>query len=176
MSKDIAFSITFLDFWHLSSGLSGGVRLDSAVIRDEQGFCFVPAKTLKGVLRELASKMQCSQSFILECFGDAKNAAKCHFSNAVLDKNLKDELKNQHLLPFLYTKITATAIDEQTGSAKEGSLREIEVVKPLTLNASIFKLPLEHEEQMIKLLKSLKRMGLNRNKGLGRLKIDILGE
>ena len=172
--ENIEFSITFLDFWHLSSGLSGGARLDNLVVRDEMGFCFVPAKTLKGVLSELAVEMQCPAKFLQECFGDATHAAKCHFSNAVLGDATKKELKNQHLLPLLYAKIAATAIDEDTGSAKEGTLRQIEVAKPLTLGAKILKVPQQHASQMKNLLKSLKRMGLNRNKGLGRLKIEIL--
>ncbi len=173
-SENIEFSITFLDFWHLSSGLSGGARLDSLVVRDEMGFCFVPAKTLKGVLSELAVEMGCSAKFRQECFGEAKHAAKCHFSNATINDATKNALKNQHLLPLLYAKIPATAIDEDTGSAKEGSLRQIEVVKPLTLSAKILKVPQQHASQMKILLKSLKRMGLSRNRGFGRLKIEIL--
>lgn len=38
MSQTINCKITFLDFWHLSSGLSGGVRFDSGAIKDNDGF------------------------------------------------------------------------------------------------------------------------------------------
>lgn len=37
MSQNIRYSVVFLDFWHLSSGLSGGARLDNICIKDEKG-------------------------------------------------------------------------------------------------------------------------------------------
>lgn len=182
----IFYKITFLDFWHLSSGLSGGVRLDSGVIKDSEGFPFVPAKTFKGVLREVASGF-CSKDFVDECFGEAvqkdrvPKAGACHFSNANLSEATKDAIKNPkipnhktgNLAQFLYAKIASTAIDENLGSAKDGSLREIEVVKPISLYGEIHNVPERHLDSMKLALKSLKSMGLNRNRGLGRLKIDI---
>lgn len=176
MSNTIYYKITFLDFWHLSSGLSGGARLDSSVIKDSDGFPFVPAKTLKGVLREVAESF--GNDFVNECFGEVvqkdrvPKEGKCHFSNATLSQATKDALKN--LTHFLYAKIASTAIDENFGSAKDGSLREIEVAKPLSLYGTIHNVPANYADTMINTLKSLKSMGLNRNRGLGRLKIEIL--
>lgn len=172
----ISYKITFLDFWHLSSGLSGGARLDSSVIKDNEGFPFVPAKTLKGVLREVAESF--GNDFVNECFGEVVQKDRvpkegvCHFSNATLSQATKDALK--HLTRFLYAKIASTAIDEILGSAKDGSLREIEVAKPLSLYGTIHNVPTNYADTMINTLKSLRAMGLNRNRGLGRLKIEIL--
>ena len=172
----ISYKITFLDFWHLSSGLSGGARLDSSVIKDSEGFPFVPAKTLKGVLREVAESF--GDDFVNDCFGEVVQKDRvpkegvCHFSNATLSQATKDALK--HLTHFLYAKIASTAIDEILGSAKDGSLREIEVAKPLSLYGTIHNVPANYADTMINTLKSLKSMGLNRNRGLGRLKIEIL--
>ena len=178
----IHYKITFLDFWHLSSGLSGGVRFDNSVIKDNEGFPFVPAKSLKGVLHEVATlqKAHFSNDFVESCFGEevqknrAPNAGACHFSNATLSQLTKKELKTQNLAHFLYAKIASTAIDERYDSAKDGSLREIEVVKPISLYGAIHNVPSQHTQTMQNLLKSLKSMGLNRNRGLGRLKIEIL--
>lgn len=176
MSNTIYYKITFLDFWHLSSGLSGGARLDSSVIKDSDGFPFVPAKTLKGVLREVAESF--GNDFVNECFGESiqkdrvPKEGKCHFSNAALNQATKDALKN--LTHFLYAKLASTAIDENFGSAKDGSLREIEVAKPLSLYGTIHNVPANYADTMTNTLKSLKSMGLNRNRGLGRLKIEIL--
>lgn len=172
----ISYKITFLDFWHLSSGLSGGARLDSSVIKDSEGFPFVPAKTLKGVLREVAESF--GDDFVNECFGEVVQKDRvpkegvCHFSNATISQATKDALK--HLTHFLYAKIASTAIDEILGSAKDGSLREIEVAKPLSLYGTIHNVPANYADTMINTLKSLRAMGLNRNRGLGRLKIEIL--
>ena len=181
-SEVIHYKITFLDFWHLSSGLSGGVQFDNSVIKDNEGFPFVPAKSLKGVLREVATlqKAHFSSDFVESCFGEevqkdrVPNAGACHFSNATLSQLTKKELKSQNLAHFLYAKIASTAIDEKFGSAKEGSLREIEVVKPISLQGAIHNIPQNHIQTMQNLLLSLKSMGLNRNRGLGRLKIEIL--
>ena len=181
-SEIIHYKITFLDFWHLSSGLSGGVRFDNSVIKDNEGFPFVPAKSLKGVLREVASanKEHFLSDFVESCFGEeaqknrVPNAGTCHFSNATLSQLTKKELKTQNLAHFLYAKIASTAIDEKFGNAKDGSLREIEVVKPISLYGAIHNVPSQHAQTMQNLLKSLKSMGLNRNRGLGRLKIEIL--
>lgn len=102
------------------------------------------------------------------------NAGTCHFSNATLSQSTKNELKTQNLTHFLFTKIASTAINEDSGSAEEGSLREIEAVKPISLYGTIHNIPSQHTQSMQNLLKSLKSMGLNRNRGLGRLKIEIL--
>lgn len=181
MNETINYKITFLDFWHLSSGLSGGAKMDSGVIKDSDGFPFVPAKTLKGVLREVANahSEHFSSDFINSCFGEEVQENRvpkegiCHFSNANLSDSTKIQLQN--LTRFLYAKIASTAIDENFGSAKNGSLREIEVVKPISLYGTIHNIPALHNQSMQNLLKSLKQMGLNRNRGLGRLKIEILG-
>lgn len=182
MSEIIHYKITFLDFWHLSSGISGGVRFDNSVIKDSDRFPFVPAKSLKGVLREVATlqKAHFSNDFVESCFGEeaqknrVPNAGTCHFSNATLSQSTKNELKAQNLTHFLFTKIASTAINEDSGSAEECSLREIEAVKPISLYGTIHNIPSQHTQSMQNLLKSLKSMGLNRNRGLGRLKIEIL--
>ena len=48
------YKVTFLDYWHLSSGLSAGSKLDSTVTRDENGLPYIPGKTIKGLIREMA--------------------------------------------------------------------------------------------------------------------------
>lgn len=172
--QKIAYKISFLDFFNVSSGESGGARLDLSVAKDGEGFVFIPAKTIKGVLREIAENLN-DANFLKECFGDEFNAAKCHFSNAELNLATKEALKKANLTPFLYSKIASTAIDE-CGMAMDGSLREIEVAKPMSFYACIENVPQIHAPAMKKCLKSLKRMGLSRTRGLGRLKIELLDE
>ena len=46
------YKVTFLDYWHLSSGLTSGSKLDSTVVKDKDGLPFIPGKTIKGLLRE----------------------------------------------------------------------------------------------------------------------------
>ena len=70
---------------------------------------------------------------------------------------------------FLYKKISSTAIDAKTKTAKEFTLRDIEVVIPLTLYGEVFNV--KDKEILLKAFKLIKRVGLNRNRGLGRCEI-----
>ncbi len=53
--------------------------------------------------------------------------------------------------------------------AVDDSLREIEVVIPITLEGKILDIPSQEDyDKLEKSLEMIKRMGLNRNRGLGR--------
>ena len=60
--------------------------------------------------------------------------------------------------------------------AVDKSLRDIEVTVPLTLYANIEDCPKEYEEKMKRAIKSIKRVGLNRSRGLGRCEIEVIGD
>ena len=92
---------------------------------------------------------------------------ECYFSNAVLDEQTSKDIISNKLQDNLYDVIASTSIDEK-GIASNHSLREIEVVIPLTLEGEISDIPNEHTQNMKKSLNFIKRMGLNRNRGLGR--------
>ena len=40
----INYELKFFDYWHVSSGLSGGAALDSYVVKDAAGLPYVPGK------------------------------------------------------------------------------------------------------------------------------------
>lgn len=169
MSHNITFKITFLDYWHLGSGQSGGAKYDSSVIKDRQGFPYVPGKTLKGLLREYAEG-----EFAKVCFGErGETRGMCYFSNAYIESSTRVELLKHNHQFLLVDSISATKINDK-GVAESGSLREIEVVIPLSLYGSIENIPNEFVSLMSATLKKIKRMGLNRTRGLGRCEIDIL--
>jgi len=160
--------IEFFDYWHCSSGSSGGSKADLVVAKDNRGLPYVPGKTLKGHLREVAKIID--KEFVEVCFGEEnKKEGKCYFSNAVLKEDIPNEL-----IPYIYKTISSTKIDEN-GIAVDNTLREIEVVIPLKLYANIeFEdEALKFKEEMKKTLKQIKRIGLNRSRGLGRCNIII---
>lgn len=164
----IEYSIQFLDFWALGSGFSGGSKYDSAVIVDENGLPFIPGKTIKGILRQNAEMLFDKNSdFIKSCFGfEGDGRSICHFSNLVLTSSVGDY---KHLL---FSNITNIKIDE-SGITKDGSLREMEVVLPLKMDGEIiFETP-KFMDEMKTCIKTLRRMGLKRNRGLGRLKAMV---
>ncbi len=164
------YKIEFFDYWHLGSGTSAGPSLDSLVVKDNNGLPFVPGKTIKGLLREMVELLDTTKE--VSIFGkEGSNIAESYFSNGTLDKGTQNYLSlNSELTKNLYSKLTATKIDEN-GLAVDGSLREIEVVVPLTLYGEIQS---EEEEVLIKAMGMIKQIGLNRNRGLGRCQIGAI--
>ena len=171
--------IEILSDWHCGSGLSSGADVDLLCVKDESGLPYIPGKTIKGLLKEAANVIFPNDDFIKVCFGEQTNKkssqsekGSCYFSNAELTEKLKNELLNNNdKIPLLFRKISSTAIDEN-GIAKEHSLRKIEVAVPLTLFAEISDLDENYEDKMVKCLKYVKKLGSNRNRGLGRCNIS----
>jgi len=176
-------AIIFFTYWHCGSGSSGGSRADALVAKDN-GLPYIPATTLKGHIREMAESFE-DCTFVNECFGgssdekdscydekDMGKEAKCYFSNAIIEEYI-----DKNLSSYLFTTISSTKI-ENNGISKTGSLREIEVVVPLTLYANIeFEDSInKYKENMIKAFSQVKRIGLNRTRGLGRCEISVVGE
>ena len=164
--------IKFFDYWHCGSGSSGGSESDLVVIRDDRGLPFVPGKTIKGHIREIAQIIG-DNDFIDICLGNKEGKdGECYFSNAVIKESIDSEL-----IPYLYKTISYTQIDEK-GLAKTNSLREIEVVIPIKLYGTIdfSDNAKRYEDEMREILKQIKRVGLNRNRGLGRCEISVVGD
>ena len=167
----LQYKIEFLDYWHLSSGLSAGAKLDSLVVKDNDDIPFVPGKTLKGMAREMADFLE-NEAFVKTCFGaEGVEMGVCYFSNAKVKKEVHEQIVSNKLQENLYDEIASTKIEN--GMAVDNSLREIEVVVPLTLYGEVSDVPSEHKVQMIDALKMVKRMGLNRNRGLGRCSVTV---
>ena len=182
------YEIRFYDYWHLGSGLSAGAKLDSTVVKTGDGLPFVPGKTLKGVLRELAeSEGECT--FVNACFGgstdeqspcyeeSAKNVAGlCRFANAQIAPATAKSIAAAKQQEYLYDTIASTKIGEN-GVAEDKSLREIEVVVPMVLEGYVSDIPdAQSYEKLARLMQMVKRMGLGRNRGLGRCEITVKGE
>jgi CRISPR/Cas system CSM-associated protein Csm3 (group 7 of RAMP superfamily) len=184
----LKYKVKFLDYWHLSSGLSAGAKLDSTVVKDNDGLPYLSGKTLKGLVREMAEIIKLEEekkNFIKKCFGDEGiEMGECYFSNAKLPKGIADEILENNLEDKLYDVIASTKIGkedkfkdgkqiEKKDIAVDNSLREIEVVVPITLEGCIDNVLSVYKDEMIQALKMIKRMGLNRNRGLGRCEITI---
>ena len=165
---NLKYKIRFLDFWHCSNGMGGGSKYDAGVLLDRVGIPFVPGKTIKGLAREFVF----DKEFEEVCFGKEECEGVCHFCDAVLGKDEAYTIQKENLQEFLKTFVSCTAIEEN-GRAKEGSLREIEVVIPLVLYGEINNVPQDFVLLMQNALKSIKRIGLNRTRGLGRCEIII---
>jgi len=159
------YKITFLDFWHLGSGAGAGAALDATVVKDEAGLPYVPGKTLKGLLREMAEVIDRDKA--AEIFGEEGDApALCYVGNATLQEGTRKKLKdNSALVSHLYDKLTSTRLQE--GIAVDKTLRQIEVVVPITLYGEI-KTVEEDDRLIAEAMGMIKQMGLGRHRGLGR--------
>jgi len=156
------YKLTFLDYWHLGSGLSSGAKLDSSVIKDSNNITYLPGKTLKGLTKEMVELLQKESTFL----------DKLHFGNATLKKEVYNEVVSNQLQDNLYDVIASTQIKD--GIAVDDSLREIEVTIPLTLEGKVLNITSKEEfETLKKALLMIKRVGLNRNRGLGRCKFEV---
>lgn len=178
------FIFKFLSEWHCSSGLTGTSEIDLTVIKDDEGFPYIPGRTIKGLLRDFAQNIYESSKedkwgkFIENIFGSEGDApGKVIFSNAVISGNLKEKIlkinddKNKPAVQYIYTGRTFTKINENTGTAEDKTLRSIEFVIPLILvsewhcSGDI----VSEDIDMLKICaKGVKRLGLNRNRGFGR--------
>jgi len=169
----LRYQLKFYDYWHIGSGLSAGARLDSTVIKDQNDLPYVAGKIIKGLSREMAETLK-DAAFVNVCFGNnGIEMGKCYFSNAQLLDATAKHICSLKLQSNLYDVIASTKIDETNGVAEDNSLREIEVVVPLELCGEIRDLPENYKEAMTRSLKMIKRMGLNRNRGLGRCEFFV---
>lgn len=183
MSK-ILYAIQFYSDWQCGSGLTSAADVDALAIKDRHGLPYIPGKTLKGLYHEAASILaQVTDEndwdkFCRDCFGwqtdktsDQSDEGGAYFSDAELSNTLQQELQSDPAKSrLLLRKISSTAI-EDNGQAKEHSLRKFEVVVPLKLFAQIVNCPPHHLDKMRQCLLWVKKLGTNRNRGLGRCDI-----
>ena len=178
----INYELKFFDYWRVSSGLSGGAALDSYVLKDSLGLPYVPGKTIKGLVREMA-ELFWNQGDIDKCFGsrgskvgqvnnDDTTLAQCYFSSATIDEKIAAEITSNKLERNLFEIISATKIDEN-GIAADKSLRNIEAVLPINLIGKIENIDDAFAQNLVRALKLVKRIGLNRNRGLGRCEFKV---
>jgi CRISPR/Cas system CSM-associated protein Csm3 (group 7 of RAMP superfamily) len=182
----INYQIQFLSDWHCGSGLSSGADADAEVLKDINMLPYVPGKTIKGLLRDAVSEMPFEaagfeQETIDAIFGCERmvngkitetKPGSAFFSNAELGEIEKKDLLGE-LADYLYKKKASTAIDDM-GVAKSGSLRNIEVCIPVCLYGHIEVIKESERDIIEKALKWVRHIGVNRNRGLGRCKINLI--
>lgn len=189
---NIKYKIEFHTDWHCGSGLAAGADVDALVVKDEKGMPFIPGKTIKGLVREAVEEIRGLQvknldDNFFDAFGffekdkEQMEKGSMFFTNATLEqkKGQDEELKEYDIIVsnnavrFMYRDIASTAIDND-GIAKEHSLRKMQVVVPCTLYGEILNVPDDMADDIIQSFGFIKRMGQNRNRGLGRCTITVV--
>jgi CRISPR/Cas system CSM-associated protein Csm3 (group 7 of RAMP superfamily) len=178
------YVISFYTDWHCGSGLSSGADVDLLVIKDKNKLPFIPGKTVKGLVREAVEEIHSFAGLSLDLkkvFGIEENVKEkiesgqgcCFFTNAEINEDLRKSIVSNNLQDYLYRSLASTAIDKN-GIAEEHSLRKMEVCVPCELEGEILDVPDDFLEIMEKGLKFIKRLGQNRNRGLGRCSIKVI--
>lgn len=164
------------------TGTGDGVRFDILSTYDEYGLPYIPAKRLKGLLREqmefLSNCGYLNWSKIDTLFGNGSQAGSITVSNAHIQN--ADSIKralNQYFLNdgTIYTPATvqnvytvarhATAIEK--GVAKDKSLRTIGAVPKGTIFQAQISYPQGAERNIARAVGLLNQIGLSRTRGFG---------
>ena len=191
------------------SGEVYNTSVDIDVVYDKYGIPYIPAKRIKGCIREAALELMdirianlkqetiCKEELdnkikelknrYFKIFGKEGNESSIFtISNARIEdygdvvKDIKSFNNNilceQQKVLNLYTYTrTQTTIDEETGSAKENSLRTLRVVKKgLTFNAELDFRNKEYLEEFKNAVSMVKHMGVSRTRGLGLVELKVV--
>ncbi len=184
-------TLEFLEPALISSGNSDGI-IDVDISKDNYGIPFIGGKRFKGVLREAAQEV----FEILNIDYDTDSDFNCIFGktgnlqagvkyNSFLIKDyanvvgyLEHKKEIQTIVSDYFTQdIDSTAIDIETGGAKDLSLRKYKAIKPGSFESEITGYNNERQKAIISMaLLQLDRMGSRRNRGFGKLKCTINGK
>ena len=191
-------SITLKSDLCAGSGYSYGGILDHDVCYDDMGLPYIPARRIKGCLREAAEKIGIPQEEIIRIFGESgsdrirgviiENARLEHYEKLYqelkrLPEDLKEYITPQSILEQFTVVKTQTKIGEN-GVAKDKLLRSFRSIKHYSpmeqqqemkffANIKYVELTEEDITTFGQIVKALRNMGLNRNRGLGSVKCAL---
>lgn len=186
---------------HVDSPLSlgggqGDVNVDSDVIHDEYGMPYFPAKRLRGLLYEsaievtemanLCGKQILTKRCVDELFHHVEDTSvrlvihnfylegyeEMRSEWAYIQRKFKEYIRPEQVLEAYTSLRYQTAIDEETGVAKDHSLRNIRVVdEPLTFTGTIEIQhgTADHVRALALGLQNLRSAGQKRNRGFGKI-------
>ncbi|MBD3776106.1 MAG: hypothetical protein IE920_03125 [Thiotrichales bacterium] len=198
----------FQSYWHIGTGRGSGQNADALVEKDVFGLPYVPGKTLKGLFRDACFKLDeweqqdglTNLLFGIRTGADNQKREETEFGLlrfGNLEMPEKVYLQQRHAgvrneVSHLFHVLSSTAIDEQTGSAKDKSLRLTEVVIPMTLMGEISLIPpvgqsiqqqaqralMQNPQQLVLTLQQaaslITHIGANKNRGFGRVRLEIV--
>jgi len=197
--------ITTLSDTLIGSALSYGTIIDNDIVFDSNGLPYIPAKRIKGLFRNAAVDLlaadglkdlfQIDSAIVKDYYGNIGSnqvAPEIVFQNLHLEQHIDIDLwmeylssryeyvVNNPLVRNFFTEIrTQTAIDPDTKTAKDHSLRSSRVLKKGFNFCGEIHVPTEKDA--IETLLGLSclfvdRIGSKRNRGFGRVKLDLLDE
>ena len=185
-------------YWHAGTGRGGGAVMDAVVYRDPSGLPVLPGRHIKGLLRDALERAEgwnwdgyagladhlFGQRSERIAPGVVPDPGCLRVSDGCIDRSLAHYLgspsgKQKHLVSRLFRSLHSTAVDHETGSARDHSLRGIEVTIPLQLYARIeviagadLRSP-DWRERLCDVLPLIDAVGAHRTRGLGRAVLSM---
>lgn len=172
------------------SGESWGNRVDTDVTYDQYGFPYIPARRIRGLLKEAAWELEQFQVLpkgtAQQIFGNEEKKGH-HFilHNAELKQlhSMKDELDHlkkeyeEFISPFSvlehYTTIRYQTAIEPDGIAKENSLRSSRAIAKGNVFYSYMECEKEDFDVLQKCVAMIHHMGINRTRGFGEVTVSL---
>ena len=155
--------------------------IDSDIVTDHKGLPYIPARRLKGCLREAACYIDSSKIDQIFGISGAMSSGSLHITNAQIkdydgfvSEAVKRNKSPKEITEFFTSTVASTAIGED-GSVEENSLRFIRTVsaktpwnqaEPLTFLADV-ELDAAYAEEFGRICRALRHIGYKRNRGFG---------
>lgn len=185
--QEFRLELELLDYWHAGSSRGRGVEYDAEVLRTAAGLPYLPGRSLRGLLRE--GLLQAEESGLPEVapglvaawFGDEGEPGRLYVSNATLGAEMERwaaTTDDTAAKAALFCPLASTAIDPDSGTAQDKSLRTVEVAVPVTLHAAV-RLSAGPEDRATAIaalaagLRFVRGLGKTRRRGLGRVEIRL---
>lgn len=185
--------IQLLSDFCTGSGEGFNSTVDTDAVFDDYGFPYIPAKRLKGCMRESCLELEelgvIPQGSVISIFGkegdqpslfSLSDAYPEHYEEMVSDLIHEEDriLTSYQNVTGLYSYVrTQTSLDPNTGVAEKNSLRTIRVVKKgMVFESDLVVSPRMSKEQRGYLesgIKLVTHMGIHRTRGLGIVKITL---
>lgn len=211
---DKKIKLDFQGYWHVGSGRGEGYHLDAVCLKDKNGLPYVAGRQLKGLIRHAVRRAEewgWYQDLVLPAgqvdsfegllFG-SENRLDSRFEtfsgmlfvdNAYLaddEYQFLAQKENVGIRQQLFYPLYQTAIDSESGTAKDDSLRGIEVVLPCQLYAELnLKITAQDDDRLTqqkaviehnvawqvieKALSLIDAIGAHRSRGLGEVIVSF---
>lgn len=167
MTEALSLSADLRTYWHCGTGTGIAAHHDATVARDALGLPLLPGRTLRGLLRDAVRQLEefghaprgsavalfgeagfgSSQSEIPAAYRDTQPGLLV-VADGLIDPELRswiaDSLEDpgsraraEAMRAELFRTLSLTAVDRESGTAQDASLRMIEVAIPVRLSAEI---------------------------------------
>jgi len=169
--------------WHIGNGQEGGAYADALVVKNHLNLPYLPGKSIKGLLRQafqtaIENKWFGDESTLATLFGcesaGEHSQGALQIGSAQLSEHETDFLlENKTAIKHLFKVLQSTSIDNKTGVAKQGSLRSMEIVVPMQLQAEItLNTELVNFQKWLKdAITLVTEFGAKRHRGLGQVTV-----